>query len=78
MEVAKYLLHVAGGSLIALVKDKLNCPPDVRPIVVGEALRCLISKCLCILTKSKAADYFEGLQTGVARLRWLRCDHLLS
>lgn len=27
VEVAKYL---AGGSLIALVKDKPNCPPDVK------------------------------------------------
>ena len=33
---------------------------------MGEALRRLTSKCLCILTKAKAAEHFEGYQTGVA------------
>ena len=60
VEVAKFL---AGGSLVALIKDMPNCPHDIRPI---EALRRLTSKCLCILTKAKAAEYFEGYQTGVA------------
>ena len=63
VEVAKFL---AGGSLVALIKDIPNCPHDIRPIAVGEALRRLTSKCLCILTKAKAAEYFEGYQTGVA------------
>ena len=58
--VAKFL---AGGSLIALVKNKPASPPDVRPIAVEEALRRLISKCLCRITKAKAA---EGHQVGVA------------
>ena len=63
IEVAKFL---AGGSLIALIKDVPNGPQDIRPIAVGEALRRLTSKCLCILTKAKAAEHFEGYQTGVA------------
>ncbi|KAL5506735.1 hypothetical protein EMCRGX_G008470 [Ephydatia muelleri] len=61
--VAKFL---AGGSLIALVKNKPDSPPDVRPIAVGEVLRRLASKCLCRLTKAKAAEFFEGHQVGVA------------
>ena len=63
VEVAKFL---AGGSLVALIKEIPNCPHDIRPITVSEALRRLTSKCLCILTKAKAAEYFEGYQTGVA------------
>lgn len=62
-EVAKFLV---GGSLTALVKDIPSGPQDIRPIAVGEVLRWLTSKCLCILTKAKAAEYFEGYQTGVA------------
>eukprot|EP00731_Ephydatia_muelleri_P034186 Em0050g4a len=61
--VAKFL---AGGSLIALVKNKPDSPPDVRPIAVGEVLRRLASKCLCRLSKAKAAEFFEGHQVGVA------------
>ena len=61
--VAKFL---AGGSLIALVKNKPDSPPDVRPIAVEEVLRRLTSKCLCRITKAKAAEFFEGHQVGVA------------
>ena len=60
--VAKFL---AGGSLIALVKNKLDSPPDVRPISVGEVLRRLTSKCLCRITKAKATEFFEGHQVWV-------------
>ena len=63
VEVAEFL---AGGSIVALIKNIPNCPHDIRPIAVGEALRWLTSKCLCILTKAKAAEYFEGYQIGVA------------
>ena len=45
---------LAGGSLTSLVKDKPGFPPDIRPIVVGEALRRLTGKCLCAVQKSKA------------------------
>ena len=38
--VAKFL---AGGSLVALIKDIPNCPHDIRPIAVSEALRRLTS-----------------------------------
>ena len=61
--VTKFL---AGGSLIALVKNKPDSPPDVRAIAVREVLRRLTSKCLCRLTKAKAAEFFEGHQVGVA------------
>ena len=59
--VAKFL---ANGSFIALVKKKPDSPPDVRPIAVGEVLRWLTSKCLCRITKAKAAEFFEGHQVG--------------
>ena len=69
IEVAKFL---AGGSLVALIKDIPNGPQDIRPIAVGEVLRRLTSKCLCTLTEAKAAEYFEGYQTDVACLGGLR------
>ena len=53
--ISKYL---AGGSLTAIVKDRPDSSPDVRPIAVGEALRCLVGKCLCLVTKAKVADFF--------------------
>eukprot|EP00731_Ephydatia_muelleri_P019436 Em0012g261a len=63
VSVSKFL---AGGSLTALVKNKEGCPLDIRPIVVGEALRRLTGKCLCIITKPKASDFFTPFQYGVA------------
>ena len=62
-DILKYL---AGGSLTAIVKDRPDSSPDVRPIAVGEALRCLVGKCLCRVTKAKVADFFEPHQFGVA------------
>ncbi|KAL5505108.1 hypothetical protein EMCRGX_G006489 [Ephydatia muelleri] len=56
---AKYL---AGGSLIALEKNKPDCPPDVRPI---ECLR-LMGKCLCIVSKQKVDDFLMPHQMGAA------------
>ena len=55
-----------GGSLTALDKNKPNSLPDIRPTAVGEALRCLVGKCLCAVTKEKASEYFAPLQMGVA------------
>ena len=46
--------------------SKSNCPPDVRPIAVGEVLRRLTSKCVCHLIKHKAAEFFHPFQFGVA------------
>ena len=43
-----------------------GCLPDVRPIVVGEALRRLTRKCLCSLIKYKPSEFFQPLQFGVA------------
>ncbi|KAL5516253.1 hypothetical protein EMCRGX_G001539 [Ephydatia muelleri] len=63
ISVSKFL---AGGSLTALVKNKEGRPLDIRPIAVGEALRRLTGKCLCIITKPKATDFFAPLQYGVA------------
>ncbi|KAL5478022.1 hypothetical protein EMCRGX_G024897 [Ephydatia muelleri] len=57
---------LAGGSLIALNKNKEGCAPDIRPIAVGETLRRLVGKCMCALLKVKAADFFQPLQFGVA------------
>ena len=65
VSVSKFL---AGGSLTALVKNKEGRPLDIRPIVVGEALRRLTGKCLCIITKPKASDFFTPFQNGVACL----------
>ena len=62
VSVSKFL---AGGSLTALVKNKEGRPLDIRPIVVGEALRRLTGKCLCIITKPKASDFFTPFQYGV-------------
>ena len=57
---------MAGGSLTTLVKNKEGHLLDIRPIVVGEALRRLTGKCLCIITKPKASDFFTPFQYGVA------------
>ena len=59
ISVSKFL---AGGSLTALVKNKEGRPLDIRPIAVGEALRRLTGKCLCIITKPKATNFFAPLQ----------------
>ena len=63
VSVAKFM---AGGSLVALEKNKPNCPPDVRPIAVGESLRRLGSKCICAIVKNKASEFFSPFQLGVA------------
>ena len=57
--------YLAGGSLIALNKNKEGCAPDIRPIAVGETLRRLVGKCMCALLKEKAADFFQPTQFGV-------------
>ena len=62
-DVAKFL---AGGSLTALTKNKEGSPLDIRPIVVGEVLRRLTGKCLCVLSKFKASEFFSPFQLGVA------------
>ena len=59
VSVSQYL---AGGSLTALVKDKPDFPPDIRPIVVEEALRRLTGKCLCAVQKSMASEFFAPFQ----------------
>ena len=56
--VSKYL---AGGSLVALAKNKPDFSPDIRSIVVGEALRRLVGKCLCALEMAKASEFFWPL-----------------
>ena len=63
VQVARFL---AGGNLVALEKNKPNCPPDIRPIAVGEAIRRLAGKCLCSMTKAKAHDFLAPFQLGVA------------
>ena len=56
----------AVGCLIALNKNKEGCPPDIRPIAVGEIIRRLTGKYICALVKDKAAELFQPLQLGVA------------
>ena len=56
-------IFLAGGNLTALNKPT---PGDIRPIAVGEALRCLTGKCLCAALRSKMASFFEPYQFGVA------------
>ena len=51
-------IYLSGATLTALSKNKPNCPPDVRPITVGEVLRRLTSKYLCHQIKDKAAQFF--------------------
>eukprot|EP00731_Ephydatia_muelleri_P009749 Em0005g335a len=58
VQVARFL---AGDNLVALEKNKPNCPPDIRPIAVGEAIRHLAGKCLCVITKEKAHDFLAPL-----------------
>ena len=62
LSISKFL---AGGSLIPLVKNKPNCPFDVQPIAVGKAIRHLVGKCLCVISRSNAHDFFSPHQCGV-------------
>ena len=55
-------IFLAGGNFTALQKSEPDCPLDVRPIAVGEALCCLVWKCLCSMLKDKAAEFFDPLQ----------------
>ena len=47
--------------LIALPKGN----GDVRPITIGETLRRLTAKIICLQLKSDLATYFASLQHGV-------------
>ena len=51
---------LVGGNLTVLNKLKSGGPFDIRPIAVGEALRCLTGKCLCAMVKVKATDFFSS------------------
>ena len=54
--------HVAGASLMALVKPN----GSLRPIAMGEVLRRITGKCLCSAVKEEAQQYFKPVQVGVA------------
>ena len=54
MGVAKFL---DGDSLMALIKSEEGSPQDICPIAVGEALRRLTGKCLCIISGVKASAF---------------------
>eukprot|EP00731_Ephydatia_muelleri_P034939 Em0087g8a len=58
VSVSKFL---AGGSLTALVKNKERRPLGILPIIVGEALRRLTGKCLCISSPSPKLLIFSLL-----------------
>ena len=72
VSVTKFM---AGGSLVALEKNKPNCLLDVRPIAVGETLRRLASKCICAIVKNKASEFFSHFQLGVACPSGSRKNH---
>ena len=59
LEVQPYF---AGARLCALEKGE----NDVRPIAAGETIRRLVSKAACNAVRSKAREFFKGLQFGVA------------
>ena len=59
---------LARATLVALPTLKPNCPPDIRPIAVGEVLRQLTEKGLCHLLKNKAMEFFLPYQFDVAFL----------
>ena len=56
-------VYLAGSNLTALNKSS---PGDIHPIAVGETLRRLTAKCLCVAMRMKAADFFKPFQYGVA------------
>ena len=58
VQVARFL---AKGNLVALEKNKPNCPQEIQPIAVGESIRHLAGKCLYVITKEKAHDFLTLL-----------------
>ena len=54
---------LAGATLTALPKKDNG----IRPVAVGEVLRRLTAKCLCIAFKEQAGSYFFPLQIGVGQ-----------
>ena len=57
-------IYLAAGNLTALSKNKSNNNPDVRPIIVGEVLRRLTSKCICSLIKTRPETSFNLCSLG--------------
>ena len=50
-----------------MIKNKEDLPLNICPIAFGEAMRRpLTGKCLCILSKDKAVEFFGSFQLGVA------------
>ena len=54
--------HLAGAKLHDLEKPKGR----IRLIAIGEILRRVVGKCLCVIVKEEAQKFFEPLQVGVA------------
>ena len=55
----------AGGSLIAPNKNMEGCPPDNRPIAMGETMQQLGEVYVCG-GEDKTAEFFQTLQIGRA------------
>lgn len=53
---------IAGAPLTVLSKRD----GDIRPIAVGETLRCIVNSCLMSRASSRAATFFHSLQIGIA------------
>ena len=49
-----------------MIKSEKGSPLDICLIAVGEALRKLTGKCLCIISRVKASELFGPFQLGVA------------
>ena len=55
-------VYLAGANLTDLNKSS---PGDICPSAIGETLRKLTAKCLCVAMRMKAADFFKPRQYGV-------------
>ena len=59
---AEVAVFLASGNLTALNKP---APGDIQPIAVGESIRRLTGKCLCVALKERAASLIEPFQFGI-------------
>ena len=49
--------YLAGARLIALLEMKGNIAVDIRPIAIGEILRRVAAKYLCLINRKAFLDY---------------------
>jgi len=68
--------YLAGARLIALLKMKGNVAVDIRPIAIGEILRRVAAKYLCLINRKAFLDYLTpthqlgvGARCGIESIR---------